>query len=306
MLELPSAGQSFSTIRKNNFLYVDKTKFLYPIIKKEGCFFLSRPRRFGKSMLLDTLRELLKGNRDLFKGLWLDQSDYHYKPYPVITLSMAGLGKGEEKLERDIVNKLNNEAIKNGLAPFEGFSPGGLLERMVLILNERTKERVAILVDEYDSPIQGVINDIELAEIHRQVLHNFYLTIKTLADSGMTQLIYVTGVTKFTQTTVFSGFNNLTDLTLNPDYNAACGFTLEEFETYFSQYLPDVPKYNQSKGFIPAAASVVDLKNDIIDYYDGYSWTGKIRILNPFSLIKMLFNKLLEPYWFETATPSFL
>ncbi|MDR3205111.1 MAG: AAA family ATPase, partial [Deltaproteobacteria bacterium] len=137
------------------------------MIKKEGCFFLSRPRRFGKSMLLGTLRELLKGKHDLFKDLWIDQSDYDFKPYPVISLSMAGRGKGEEKLERGIVNRLNIQAKNNGLAPFDGFSPGDLLEMMVDNLHERTKERVVILIDEYDAPIQDVLNDIELAEIHR-------------------------------------------------------------------------------------------------------------------------------------------
>jgi hypothetical protein len=118
-------------------------------------------------MLLDTLRELLKGKRDLFKDLWIDQSDYDFKPYPVIMLSMAGRGKGEEKLERGIVNRLNIQAKNNGLAPFDSFSPGYLLEMMVDNLHERTKERVAILVDEYDAPIQDVLNDLNLAEIHR-------------------------------------------------------------------------------------------------------------------------------------------
>ncbi|MDR3205373.1 MAG: AAA family ATPase, partial [Deltaproteobacteria bacterium] len=306
MLELPSDGQTFSQIRENNLLYVDKTKFLYPIIKKPGCYFLSRPRRFGKSMLLDTLRELLKGKRDLFKDLWIDQSDYDFKPYPVITLSMAGLGHGEEKLEQDLINRLNVEAINHGLEPLDDFSPGGLLKRMVTTLNQKTKERVAILVDEYEAPIQEVINDLNLAQIHRQVLLTFYLSIKALADSNKTHLVYVTGETKFTQTSFFSGFNNLNDLTLNPNFNAACGFTLEEFETYFTLYLPDVLKFNQSEGFMSATASLEDQKKDIIDYYDGYCWDGENRILNPFSLIKMLDRKLLKPYWFETATPSFL
>ncbi|MDR3203825.1 MAG: AAA family ATPase, partial [Deltaproteobacteria bacterium] len=171
---------------------------------------------------------------------------------------------------------------------------------------ERTKERVAILVDEYEDPIHDAINDLELAKIHRQVLLTFYTSIKALADGDMTHLVYVTGKTKFTQTSIFSSFNNLSDLTLNPDYNAACGFTLEEFETYFSQYLLGMLKYNQSKGFMSATASLEELKNDIINYYDGYSWTGKTRILNPFSLIKMLDLKWLKPYWFDPSTQSFI
>jgi hypothetical protein len=219
---------------------------------------------------------------------------------------MAGLGKGEEKLEQDIINRLNVEAINHSLEPFKDLSPGGSLQMMVAILHERTKERVAILVDEYEAPIHEAINDLELAKIHRQVLQSFYTSIKSLADRGMTHLVYVTGKTKFTQTSIFSGFNNLYDLTLDPDYNAACGFTLEEFETYFSQYLPDVLKYNQTKGFMSTTASLEDLKNDIINYYNGYSWDGKNRILNPFSLIKMLDHKLLKQYWFETATQSFI
>jgi hypothetical protein len=190
--------------------------------------------------------------------------------------------------------------------PFDGFSPSDVLERLVTILSERTKERVAILVDEFDSPIRDVVNDLELAEIHRQVLHNFYSAIKALADRNMIHLIYITGETKFTQTSVFSVFNNLIDLTLNPDFNAACGFTLEEFETYFTQYLPLVLKYNQSKGFMSNEVSLENLKNEIIDYYDGYSWDGENRILNPSSLIKMLDCKEFIYHLFATATPTFL
>jgi hypothetical protein len=314
MLKLPSEGQSFVQIRQDNFLYVDKTRFLHTLVRRGGCNFLSRPRRFGKSLLVAALEQLLRGRREFFKDLWIDSSGYDFPKYPVVRLALTGECRSEAELTNTIKTELKIAAIFNGLDPDElkmdSCTPGNMLKKLVITLyNHFQKDRqtpVGILIDEYDAPIQGVIDDTAQAEINRKVLHAFYSALKSLADYGLTKLIYITGVTKFTQTSIFSVFNNYSDLTLDPAFNDICGFTLDEFESYFNEYLPDILEYNKSKGFMPQDADIGYLKNAILDYYDGYSWDGETRILNPFSIIKMLKGKLLKAYWFSTGAPTFL
>ncbi|MDR0621314.1 MAG: AAA family ATPase, partial [Deltaproteobacteria bacterium] len=293
MRALPSQGQPFDKIREKDLLYVDKTKYLYDIVRTEGCFFLSRPRRFGKSLLLGAAHELLQGNREYFKGLWIDSSDYDFKKYPVVHLDMLGNCDSTAALENNISEKLKVEAARIGLDKLTAVTLGGMLSEMVSTLNRTSGERVAVLIDEYDYPIQDVIGDLTQADKNRATLHDFYSSLKSLADRGKTHVILVTGVSKFAQTSLFSAFNNLDDLTMDPRYNAICGFTLEEFEDYFSDYLPEVLEYNTSNGFLPEMTTVADLKKTILDYYDGYSWNGIDRILNPFSLVKMLAKREL-------------
>ncbi|MDR1870928.1 MAG: AAA family ATPase, partial [Deltaproteobacteria bacterium] len=311
MLKLPSNGQNFAKIRRDDLLYVDKTKYIYPIVKKGGCYFISRPRRFGKSLLIGTLENLLKGNRELFQGLWIDSSDYDFQKYPVVKLSVSGDCDSEAALVGSLINKLQGAAEENGLSLAdldlaENSSPGGILDRLVRKLCSREKNLVAILIDEYDAPINDVLGDPAQAEINRKVLRRFYASIKTLADDDKTSLIFVTGVTKFSKASVFSGFNNLSDLTLDPTHNSICGFTLEEFRSYFLEYLPDILEYNKSKGFMPPEADLDYLIGEIIGYYDGYSWDGETRVLNPYSLIQALATKELTAHWFSSGAMSFL
>ncbi|MDR1607725.1 MAG: AAA family ATPase, partial [Deltaproteobacteria bacterium] len=311
MLEFPSEGQSFPQIRSQNLLYVDKTKYFYPMLKKGGCYFLSRPRRFGKSLIIGALAELLKGNRELFKGLWIDSSDYDFKKYPVVTLSMVGEHKNEAALEASLINRLQGAARENGLRLAdldlaENSPPGDILDGLVSKLCSDENTRVAILIDEYDAPIQKAIGDVAQAEINRGVLSGFYSSVKALADAGKTHLVFVTGVTKFAKASIFSGFNNLSDLTLDSEYNAICGFTLEEFQSYFLDYLPGILERYKSNGFMPPEADLDYLIEEIIGYYDGYSWDGETRVLNSYSLIQALAKKKLKAYWFSSGAPSFL
>jgi hypothetical protein len=311
MLKLPVKGEDFEDIRKNNLLYVDKTKHLYNIASETGCYFLSRPRRFGKSLLIGALVKLLEGRRDLFKGLWIDSSDYDFKKRPVISLSMTGSCDTKDRLLGSIKSKLmtaaeDNDLTLSDLGVSPDASPDVILSRLIATLYRRDKSRVAVLIDEYDAPIQGVINNLAQAEINQGVLRDFYSALKTMADQSRTSLIFVTGITKFAQTSVFSVFDNYFDMTLKPEYNAICGFTFDEFERYFSEYLPDFLAHNQSEGFMPAEADLDYLKKEIIGFYDGYSWDGKTRVINPFSLINALSDKLIDSYWFHTATPYYL
>ena len=210
---------------------------------------MSRPRRFGKSLFLGTLYELLLENAQYFEGLWINSSGYKFIKYPVVRLDMTGDCNSTEALEDNITGKLKLEAIRNELNELTGMTPSVLLNELVVKLNYATGHRVSVLIDEYDTPIQGVIDNIEQAEENRKTLHSFYSALKALADTDRTHLVFVTGVTKFTQTSLFSAFNNLYDLTLDPRYNAVCGFTIGEFEDYFSGYLPEVLKYNKYNGF---------------------------------------------------------
>jgi hypothetical protein len=310
MLTLPSAGQTLPRLRKNNLLYVDKTEYIHKIIKTEGCQFLSRPRRFGKSLLLGAMAEALKGNRELFEGLWLGSSGYDFKPCPVVHLTMTGKSRNETQLTWTIANEVRGAARANKVAEaevdVEGGDPGDMLKKLVDVLRAKTGERVAILIDEYDAPIHSALGDVKLAESVRDTLHDFYSALKSLFDKSYLRLIFVTGVSKFAQASIFSVFNNLNDLTLKSDFNAACGFSLEEFDAHFADYLPGALEFNKEMGLIEASASMGDFRRAILDYYDGYSWDGENRVLNPYSLVKCLADKELDAYWFETGTPTFL
>jgi hypothetical protein len=280
------------------------------MMKKGGCYFLSRPRRFGKSLIIGALAELLKGNREFFKGLWIDSSDYDFKKYPLVKLNIVGSCESKDVLVGSLINKLHGTAEENGLRLAdldlaENSTPGDILGRLVRKLCSDNNSRVAILIDEYDAPIQKAIGDVAQAEINRGVLSGFYSSIKTLADDK-TRLIFVTGVTKFAKVSIFSGFNNLFDLTLDTRYNAICGFTLEEFRGYFLEYLPDILDSGKSEGFTPPEADLDYLIKEIVGYYDGYSWDGKTRVLNPYSLIQALAQKKLKAHWFSSGAPSFL
>jgi hypothetical protein len=184
--------------------------------------------------------------------------------------------------------------------------PGNILTKLVSKFYYPERVRVAILIDEYDVPIQKAIGDVARAEINHDVLSDFYSSIKALADDDMTRLVFVTGVTKFAKGSIFSGFNNLSDLTLDPRYNAICGFTLEEFRGYFLDYLPGILESYKSEGFTPPEADLDYLIEEIIGYYDGYSWDGKTRVLNPYSIIQALEQKKLKAYWFSSGAPSFI
>jgi hypothetical protein len=306
MLDLPSAGQDFVRIRENKLLYVDKTEYLYPIVTEGGNFFLSRPRRFGKSLIIGTLKELLEGNRDLFKGLWIESSDYGFEKRPVIKLSMDCACRTAARLMLSIKYRLKRVAGEFGLEINHDLTPDEILLELVETLYIKENKRVAILIDEYETAIQKGINNITQAEENRIVLHDFYSALKSLADDDKTEVIFITGVAKFAQASIFSGFNNYNDLTLDEKYAAICGFTVDEFRKYFTEYLPDVLECNKSKGIILPDVDLDRFVDKIIEYYDGYSWDGMTRVLNPFSVIQFLEKKVLTDYWFSSATPSFL
>jgi hypothetical protein len=252
------------------------------------------------------MEAVLQGQRELFNNLWIGSSGYDFEPIPVVKLNMSGPSQGETQLNDTIASKLRRVAWKNGEEVTTDVNPASALSDLVTKLYLKTKKRVAVLIDEYDAPIHATIDNPSLVATNQRILHDFYAILKDLSDDGLLSLLFMTGVTKFVQTSIFSVFNNLTDLTLNKDYNGVCGFTLEEFDSYFAEYLPAMLENVKSEGALSKSSTESDLRQLLLDYYDGYSWDGKKRVINSYSLVKCLAEQSVEPFWFNTGTPSFL
>ncbi|MDR0547923.1 MAG: ATP-binding protein [Deltaproteobacteria bacterium] len=302
---LPIGVADFATIRKREYIFADKTKLIYEFLNVDSPLFLSRPRRFGKSLLVSTLKAALLGQREIFKGLWIYDSDYNWEPNPVINLSLSSVKTDSPlSVENDLVAKLKNVAKNEGVS-IEAPSVGQLFfELMNALYLKYDQKKVAILIDEYDAPILNKISQPELAKNIRDSLKSFYSALKDAEDyRGFT---FITGVTKFTKTSLFSTLNNLKDLTLNENYANICGFTVEEFDSLFSESIEaTLPKFI-AKGYLPKDASAVDLRQLILDWYDGYSWDGITRVLNPWSTLNCFDQIALDSYWSESGVPTFL
>jgi hypothetical protein len=294
----------FAKVRQFGNPYADKTRLLYDLVTTSGSFFLSRPRRFGKSLLVSTLEAILLGQRELFKGLWIDGSDYNWTPYPVINLAMNNmLSDSVDALNRSISLALGRIAKNEGLTlqdphPVNAFV--GLIDDLQIKYNQN----VAVLIDEYDSPILEHVVDPERAEEFRKTLAKFYGVLKGVEKQR--GFIFITGVSKFAKASIFSALNNLDDLTLDRKYADICGFTLEEFDSLFAGALEDGLEEFKSDGYLPEEATVADLRESILALYDGHSWDGKTRVLNPWSIIACLKKNDLENHWSETGSPTFL
>ncbi|MDR1165983.1 MAG: ATP-binding protein [Deltaproteobacteria bacterium] len=302
------SGESFRAIRKTNLLYVDKTKYIYDLIGPSRCIFLSRPLRFGKSLLLATMTELFKGNRELFEGLWINSSDYSFEKYPIVHLNLTGTLNNEEvitekELDKSISIQLQIAAMNNGLPKMEGDNSSNILRYLINTLYLKTHKEIVFLIDEYDSPIREEFGNIDQARKNSKVLHAFYSTLKSLSDLGLLHFLFVTGIAKLDQASIFTVFNNLHDISLDSKYNGICGFTPDEFDTYFKNYLHDILAiYKEDNKFDPSY-SIDVLKDVIFNYYDGYSWDGVNRVLNPYSLISFFAAKKFSKFWYYTATP---
>lgn len=284
--KFPIGIQSFEKIRSDDFYYVDKTPFVKKLVDEGGgYYFLSRPRRFGKSLFLDTLRQAFLGKRELFEGLYLEENwDWSVK-YPVIYISFgAGVIRSPEELVETSFYILRRHAEDYEVTLTERLY-NKRFEELILRLYRKCGQKVVVLIDEYDKPILDNIDHLEVAAEIREGLKNFYSVIKD-ADPYL-KFCFITGVSKFSKVSLFSGLNNLKDLTLHPYYATICGYTQSEFETVFADRLDDV-----------------DLEL-VKRWYNGYSWLGE-PVYNPFDILLFLDLGELRPYWFETGTPAFL
>jgi hypothetical protein len=302
MTLLPLGVVDFARLRQRGCLYADKTRIFYDLVTQHTPFFLSRPRGFGKSLLLSALEAILRGRRELFEGLWIDGSDYDWAQYPVIRLSLAGLATDSvDALERGMSLALGAIAEREGLT-LQDSHPLNAFVGLIDDLHYKYHQKVAILIDDYDAPVLENLANSKLADEIRRSLTSFYGIIKGVeAERGF---ILFTGVGQFAMG--FLAPNNLYDLTLDDEYAAICGFTIEEFDSLFRVVLEDRLEDFKSRSNLPLDATVADLRGRILEMYGGYSWDGETRVLNPWSTLKCLDRGKLSNYWFQSDSSTFL
>ena len=283
---LPIGIQTFRKIREQNYYYVDKTAYIKKLLDDGTHYFLSRPRRFGKSLFLDTLKELFEGNEPLFEGLFIhDHWDWGTR-YPVLRLSFGSGNFGEPGyLQANLMEQLAAIERRAGVVSEYTTAPGRFAS-LLETLHGRAGQRVAVLVDEYDKPILDALEAPEIARANRDFLRGLYGTIKD-CDAHVS-FTFLTGVSKFSKVRLFSGLNNLTDITIDPRFSAVCGYTEEDLDTVFAPELPGLDK------------------EAIRTWYNGYSWLGHEKVYNPFDILLLFDKRTFGAYWFETGTPTFL
>jgi len=285
--KLPIGIQNLREIRECGHYYVDKSAFALQLIDQGKYYFLSRPRRFGKSLFLDTLKELFEGNRSLFTGLYAENRWDWSVQYPVIRISFSdGVVRSLSDLRDKIGEILNAKAGKFGVSLSEP-TLSGRFHALIEAVAEKNEHNVVILVDEYDKPILDNIDNPDIAQEIRDGLRDFYSVIKG-ADPHL-KFVFLTGVSKFSKVSLFSGLNNLNDITADAEYSALCGYTDADVDTVFAPEL-----------------AVGDLdREQIRQWYNGYNWTGEA-VHNPFDLLLLFAKREFRPYWYETGTPTFL
>lgn len=299
MRELPIGVQDFEIIRSENLLYVDKTDRLLDLVKNGRRYFLSRPRRFGKSLTLSTLEAMFRGKAELFEGLSSEEwvKEQAYSPSPVIDMDMSGFDEPEtgEELNQSLISELEEVAERNDLELKSVPHCGRMLKNVIRLLYEKGGY-VVVLIDEYDSPILNHISDLSKAEEMRGVLRSFYKVLKS-CDKYL-RFLFITGISKFSKVGVFSALNNLEDISMDEEYGSIAGYTQEELEVYFSDRIDDVA----FRIGITREELLVRLK----DYYDGFSFDGVTKVYNPFSIMQCLKKAVFGNYWYESGSPSFI
>ncbi|WP_268258821.1 ATP-binding protein [Candidatus Contendibacter odensensis] len=277
--------QNLREMRTQGYVYIDKTAHVARLAEQGKYYFLARPRRFGKSLLVDTLAEAFAGSRELFEGLYLEQHWDWSRKYPVLRFDFgSGVLRFREELDERIGVQLAEQARQRGLV-LEREGIASRFEELVLRLAEATGQPVVLLIDEYDKPILDNLSEPERARAMREGLRNFYSVIKSL-DPHL-KFVLLTGVSKFSKVSLFSGLNNLKDVTLDPRTATVCGYTHAELINSFADYLDGV-----------------DLE-EVRRWYNGYNFLGE-PVYNPFDVLLYLDNREFKPYWFETGTPTFL
>jgi hypothetical protein len=293
---LPLGEQNFKKIVEKNLLYVDKTEEIYKLLSTGGTyFFLSRPRRFGKSLLVSTLESIFLGEKELFKDLWIyDKIDF--KKYPVIKLTMNDLRYSGtiEDFENSLLDQLKDIYKKYNLK-LETTDYKIAFKNLIHKLSKI--EKVVLLIDEYDKPIIEYLgSNLERSKEMRDILKNFYETIKS--NDEYIHFAFLTGVSKFSKTSIFSSLNNLTDITMNKNHSKIVGITEEELYCNFEEYIKKLAEENEF--------TIEEIKKVLKEWYNGYSWDGKSFLYNPYSLLSVFNSGDINNYWFKTGTPTFL
>ncbi len=299
---LPQGISDFEKLRMGNYVYVDKTEQIYNLIKRGQYYFLSRPRRFGKSLLVSTFKAIFEGRKDLFDGLWIGSSDFQWKAHPVLHLSFFEIARGgASELRQGLIEHLEQLAHLHQA----NLSNVSSLEQKfaTLIRKMAEKNRVVVLIDEYDHAILNNISDLKAADECRKILQNFYGVLKDM--DAYLRFVFLTGVSKFTQTSIFSGLNNLRDLTMKEYAATLLGYTHHEL-------------LNNFEGYIQKAATKLKQNSEQIvstmtQWYDGYQFSDvaeidgqSVKVFNPWSVLLFFDENKFSNYWFATGSPSFL
>ena len=292
LARLPLGLQTFAKVREGNFAYVDKTPQALDLANAAGVYFLARPRRFGKSLFLDTLRNLFEGRRELFQGLYAEDNWEWAVKYPVIKLDMSGTSDSVGALRTVLEGKLRSAAKRLGVELTNTCEPVKLFEQLIEEAHNLHGQPVVLLIDEYDKSMLDNIDDMELAQQMLKQLRGFYSIIKA-ADEHL-RFVMLTGVSKFSKVSIFSGLNNLEDISLNPKYANICGYTEDDLNEVFAQHLQGVDR------------------EQLRQWYNGYNFLGDKLVYNPHDILHFIdrsqsFGKPhFRNYWFESGTPAFL
>lgn len=302
--KLPIGIQNFEALITGDYLYVDKTRHLYKMATEGMFYFLSRPRRFGKSLMVSTLQAMFEGKRELFQDLWIArESDWEWAPHPVLRIDFSEISfNTPEVLRQGLLDYLRLQGKLLGVSA-ASTSLRSCFAELLLGLFEKHRSKVAVLIDEYDQPLINHLGKgeagLEIAKNNREVLREFYGVLKGGNVNEALKFVLLTGISKFGRVNIFSELNNLSDLTMHPAYPELLGYTQDELETVFADHIKSLSENTNA----PRQAVLAKLKA----WYNGYRFTIKdVQVYNPFSVLNVLQRETFENYWFETATPAFL
>ena len=278
--------QTFRELREQNCYYVDKTPYIQRLLDEGKHYFLSRPRRFGKSLFLDTLKELFEGSEGLFAGLYIHARHDWSQRHPVVRLSFGGGSfTGPDAVEANVMEQLAAAERRLGVES-EYLTAAGRFAYLLEALHRQTGQRVAVLVDEYDKPILDMLEEPEVARANRDYLRGLYGVIKD--NDAHVRFTFLTGISKFSKVNLFSQLNNLTDITLDPAYSSICGYTEDDLDAVFAPELAGLDR------------------EQVREWYNGYSWLGAEKVYNPYDVLPLLRRHEFKAHWFETGSPAFL
>ena len=283
-MKLPIGIQTFKEIREKNFIYIDKTQEALDLIENYKYIFLSRPRRFGKSLFLDTLKNIFEGNKELFEGLYIHDR-YDFTPYPVIKIDWAGNFKTLENTRKTANFLLEQNQQRLQIECKTDDEPSICFGRLIQEAYKKHGQKVVVLIDEYDKPILDNIENPQRAIENRDFLRGMYIQLK--ANDEFLRFAFLTGISKFSKASIFSGLNNIVDISLMPKYGNICGYTHENLKTDFAEYAKDF-----------------DLQR-VREWYNGYYFL-KDRIYNPFDILRLFDSGMFKNYWWESGNPYFL
>ena len=298
MKKLPIGLQNFKEIIERGYLYVDKTRQIFDLIDRGKLYFFSRPRRFGKSLTISALYYVFKGEKDLFKGLYIaEKTDYDWEKYPVLEFNFAAYGRRYE--DEELRGMIRRELQRYGQEFGVELPDVSIPEQLRVLIQQISQKHnpVVLLIDEYDKPIIDFVTKPEKARANREVLWQFFAPLKSLDLQGHLRFLFITGVSKFSKVSLFSDLNNLKDLTMKESSVDLVGITQDELLTHFSEHINLAAQRHE--------LSEEELLQDVKSWYNGYSYDGVTTLYNPFSLLSFFDEFRFQNYWFATGTPYF-